>query len=83
MKHIIKVENLENLPEVLPIIAMDTNRNLKQYNGVGTKLDIVEWTNSTITINANGWTSSGWPDTINYISYEENDREATRTLIIP
>lgn len=83
MKHIIKVENLENLPETLPIIAMDTNKNLKQYNGIGTKLDIVEWTNSTITVNANGWTSSGWPYTINNTSYEKNDREANRTLIIP
>ena len=83
MKHIIKVQNFENLPEALPIIAMDTNGNLKQYNGIGTKLDIVGWTNSTITINANGWASSSWPYTINNISYEKNDREDNRTLIIP
>ena len=27
MKHIIKVEVLENLPEIRPLIAMDANRN--------------------------------------------------------
>ncbi len=51
-------------------------------------LDIVDAdntdnTNKTLTINANGWASSGWPYTINVTSYEKNAREADRTLVIP
>ena len=39
MKHIIKVENLENLPKTRPLIAMDNNKKLwqkgkEQYKGL-------------------------------------------------
>ena len=49
----------------------------------GDYLDIVDWTASTLTINANGWAASGWPYTINGTAYEKEDRAADRTLTIP
>ena len=54
-------------------------------NIVGTPLDIVDAdnTNKTLTINANGWASIGWPYTINGTPYEKTARKADRTLVIP
>ena len=49
---------------------------------VGDRLDIVDWTSSTLTINANGWKASGWPYSINGTSYEKGARAADRTLTI-
>ena len=48
-------------------------------------LDIVDADNikETLTINTNGWASSGWPYTINGTPYEKGDRKADRTLVIP
>lgn len=37
----------------------------------------------TLTINTNGWASSGWPYTVNEVVYEKGNRKADRTLIIP
>ena len=54
-----------------------------KLNIVGTPLDIVDADGTNLTINANGWVSSGWPYTINGTSYEKNARKADRTLIIP
>ena len=60
-------------------------------NIVGTPLDIVDAdnTNKTLTINANGWASIGWPYTINGTEYGKDDkagkgeyRQADRTLKI-
>ena len=73
------------------------NDNVEYYaqwtlNIVGTPLDIVDAdnTNKTLTINANGWASSGWPYTINGTEYGKDDkagkekyRQADRTLKIP
>lgn len=49
----------------------------------GFYVDIIDWTASTLTINANGWTASGWPYTINGTQYEKGARAADRTLTIP
>ena len=49
----------------------------------GDLLDIVDWTTTTLTINANGWTASGWPYKINGTPYQSSDRAADRTLTIP
>ena len=58
----------------------------------GPELDIVDADNTkkTLTINANGWASSGWPYTINNTEYgkdnkagKEKYRQADRTLVIP
>ena len=54
----------------------------------GDYVDIVDWTSNgdgtgTLTINANGWAASGWPNTINGTSYAKEDRAADRTLTIP
>lgn len=48
-------------------------------------LDIVDAdnTNKKLTVNANGWASSGWPYTINGTSYEKTARNTDRTLTIP
>lgn len=66
------------------------NDNVEYYaqwtlNIVGTPLDIVDAdnTNQTLTINANGWASSGWPYTINGTPYEKTARQADRTLTVP
>ena len=50
---------------------------------VGDRLDIVDWTATNLTINANGWSASGWPYTINGIEYAKDARAADRTLEIP
>ena len=61
-------------------------------NEFGPELDIVDADNTknTLTINANGWASSGWPYTINGTEYGKDDkaekekyRQADRTLVIP
>ena len=58
----------------------------------GPELDIVDAdnTNQTLTINTNGWASSGWPYTINGTKYGKDNqsetekyRQADRTLVIP
>lgn len=63
-----------------------------QFNAVsketGFWLDIIDVDNAnassgTLTINTNGWASSGWPYTVNEVVYEKGNREADRTLIIP
>lgn len=57
---------------------------------VGEPLDIVDADGTNLTINANGWASSGWPYTINGTEYGKDDkagkekyRQADRTLVIP
>ena len=59
---------------------------------LGPILDIVDVDNSgkTLTINASGWATSGWPYTVNDVAYGKNNtsgetkyREADRTLILP
>ena len=50
---------------------------------VGDRLDIVDWTATNLTINANGWAASGWPYTINGVEYQSSARAADRTLVIP
>ena len=57
-----------------------------------TDLDIVDWTSSTLTINANGWKAAGWPYVINGEPYykdaasavggSSNYRAADRTLTL-
>ncbi len=56
----------------------------------GDYLDIVDWTASTLTINANGWSAGGWPYTVNDVVYGKDKdagqakfRDADRTLTIP
>lgn len=49
----------------------------------GELLDIVDWTATTLTINATGFASSGWPYNINGTPYASSAREPDRTLIIP
>ena len=50
---------------------------------VGDPLDIVNWTGSTLTINATNFASSGWPYHINGTEYGSSAREEDRTLVIP
>lgn len=54
-------------------------------NEFGPELDIVDADNTkkTLTINANGWASSGWPYTISGTPYAKTARQADRTLVIP
>ena len=52
-------------------------------NEVGDKMDIVDWTATELTINANGWAAAGWPYTINGTEYQNSNRAADRTLTIP
>lgn len=52
-------------------------------NELGPELDIVDADGTHLTINANGWASTGWPYTINSTSYEKTARKADRTLVIP
>lgn len=73
------------------------NDNVTYYaqwtlNIVGTPLDIVDADNTkkTLTINANGWASSGWPYTVSVVttttntnSYEKTARQSDRTLKVP
>ncbi|MBQ9296199.1 MAG: hypothetical protein IJ204_03300 [Paludibacteraceae bacterium] len=44
-------------------------------------LDIVDATETSLTINANGWLAGGWPYTINGTLYEKSARAADRTLV--
>ena len=61
---------------------------------IGSPLDIVDWTETELTLNANGWSASGWPYTINGTTYYKDQKSATdagssnyraadRTLTIP
>lgn len=71
------------------------NDNVTYYaqwvlNIVGTPLDIVDADGTYLTINTNGWASTGWPYTINGTEYGKDDkagkekyRQADRTLVIP
>lgn len=55
----------------------------------GPALDIVSWTADSLTINATGFTLSGWPYTINGVSYGRENAttspkcKADRTVTIP
>jgi hypothetical protein len=56
----------------------------------GPELDIVDADGTYLTINTNGWASTGWPYTINGTEYGKDDkagkekyRQADRTLVIP
>ncbi len=61
----------------------------KLISPIGPALDIVSWTPDSLTINATGFTLSGWPYTINGVSYgRENVTtspkcNADRTVTIP
>lgn len=56
---------------------------------VGSPLDIISWTADSLTINASGFTLSGWPYTVNGISYGRENATTTpkcsadRTITIP
>lgn len=54
-----------------------------KLNIVGTPLDIVDADGTYLTINTNGWASSGWQYTINGTTYTKEQRAADRTLVIP
>lgn len=49
----------------------------------GDYLDIVDWTENSLTINTNALAASGWPYTINDVEYQKTARLEDRTLIIP
>ena len=61
---------------------------------IGPKLDIVDWTSDSLTLNLNGIPAAGWPYTINNVVYYKDEATATaegstnyraadRTLTIP
>lgn len=75
-------DNTDN-PRNLTVTATATYTATFVSDETGDYLDIVDWTNSTVTINANGWTASGWPYTVNGTPYAKNSRNANRTLTIP
>lgn len=75
-------DNTDN-PRSLTVTATATYTATFVSDETGDYLDIVDWTNSTVTINANGWTASGWPYTVNGTPYAKNSRNADRTLTIP
>ena len=75
-------DNTDN-PRSLRVTATATYTATFVSDETGDYLDIVDWTNSTVTINANGWTASGWPYTVNGTPYAKNSRNADRTLTIP
>lgn len=52
-------------------------------NEVGSPLDIVDWTATSVTLNLNGIPAAGWPYTINGVEYTKDQRSADRTLTIP
>ncbi len=64
-------------------IGSDYNYKVVAESGFYLNIVDVDNTNSKLVINANGWASSGWPYTINGISYEKDARQADRTLKIP
>jgi len=47
-------------------------------------LDIVDVdnANTTITVNTNGWASSGWPYTVNGATFAKTNRQDDRTIIV-
>ena len=56
-------------------------------DGIGPKLDIVDWTSSTLTINMNGIPAAGWNYTIKVgelesHTYAKDDRDDDRTLTV-
>lgn len=75
-------DNTDN-PRSLTVTATATYTATFVSDETGDYLDIVDWTNSTVTINANGWTASGWPYMVNGTPYAKNSRNADRTLTIP
>lgn len=75
-------DNTDN-PRSLTVTATATYTATFVSDETGDYLDIVDWTNSTVTINANGWTASGWPYTVNGTPYAKNSRNKDRTLTIP
>ncbi|MDD5989779.1 MAG: hypothetical protein PUC34_00770 [Paludibacteraceae bacterium] len=75
-------DNTDN-PRSLTVTATATYTATFVSDETGDYLDIVDWTNNTVTINANGWTASGWPYTVNGTPYAKNSRNADRTLTIP
>lgn len=75
-------DNTDN-PRYLTVTATATYTATFVSDETGDYLDIVDWTNSTVTINANGWTASGWPYTVNGTPYAKNSRNKDRTLTIP
>ena len=64
-------------------IGAEYTHKVVENEETGFSLDIVDWTASNLTINANGWTASGWPYTINDVEYAKEARAADRTLTIP
>lgn len=75
-------DNEELTGDAVTSIAADATGN-KEYwakwalSETGDRLDIVDWTSSTLTINANGWKASGWPYTINGTAYYKDEKTAT------
>lgn len=71
------------------VITADTILYAKWTSAeTGFYVDIVDVQNAnassgTLTINTNGWASSGWPYTVNEVVYEKGNREADRTLLVP
>lgn len=64
-------------------VGSEYNYKVVENDETGFSLDIVDWTASNLTINANGWTASGWPYMINDVEYAKEARAADRTLTIP
>lgn len=64
-------------------IGAEYTHKVVENEETGFSLDIVDWTASNLTINANGWTASGWPYMINDVEYAKEARAADRTLTIP
>ena len=64
-------------------IGVEYTHKVVLNDETGFYADIIDWTTTTLTINANGWTASGWPYTINDVEYAKEARAADRTLTIP
>ncbi|MEE0950964.1 MAG: InlB B-repeat-containing protein [Paludibacteraceae bacterium] len=74
-------QSVQNLTENITLYAQWT------FAQVGDPLDIVDADGTNLTINANGWASSGWPYTVSVVttttntnSYEKTARQSDRTL---